>query len=318
MFLPQKAALLAAALTIPLLGTASAAPTTGTSTASTSACTSTVSSNLGRALATADAGDVLCVASGTYTENIRVRAGAKDVVVQAAPGARPVVQGLLWLHDIDGWVIDGINVTWDDRNDPNQHMVKFTGGAGWRYTNAEVWGAKSYAAILVAGDPMDWSLDRLYVHDTAPSNGVNQDHLIYANAGAGGGTIERNLLVGSANGRAVKVGSPSGDVTDNVAIRYNTMVENRGPVNVQLSDRTSGVTIERNIMVGSDAHNIRAYGVRGSGNLARNNIGWGSNGVLQDSPVLADGGGNLHVDPELDEHYEPTNPMAQGYGHTAP
>jgi hypothetical protein len=80
--------------------------------------------------------------------------------VKAYGKEKPVLQGLLWLSRPSFWTIDGINVTWKDGISSRKHMIKLTNGVGWIFKNAEVWGAKSYAGILVAGteanEPANW------------------------------------------------------------------------------------------------------------------------------------------------------------------
>jgi hypothetical protein len=272
------------------------------------------------------AGDTLVVRGGTYAEQVRVTVpkgtASAPIRVVAAKGERPVVSGLLWLKDADYWTLDGVNVTWSSKNTSTQHMVKMNGGIGWRITGAEIWGAHSYAAILVSGTPSKWSIDHSYIHDTYASNDTNQDHLIYVNGGMGGGVIERNVLAHSANGRGVKVGPPSGSSAKigNVTIRYNAFYDNRGPSNIQLSYGASNVTIYRNLMdiSGSGKPNITAYRLNGSGNVAYGNIGWRGKGVLSDAAGLADGGGNISADPHLGADGYPTSVSAAGYGPTAP
>lgn len=272
-------------------------------------------------------GDTLIVHGGEYRERVRLWSGlargtASDpITVRAADGERPVIKGILRIRGLHHWIIDGLNVTWDgERNTSNEHMVSFVDGSNWTYRNSEVWGARSYAGVLVGGDPVNWTLRGLHIHDTYRSNNTNQDHLIYCNCGSGGGLIERNLLVGSENGRAIKVGTVNADDTNvsNVTIRYNTMVDNRGPSNIQLSYRTSNILIERNVMVGSEAgyENITTYQLTGSGNVARNNVGWESASVIDVGAGLWDGGGNSHTDPGLDGSYRPSASFT-GYGHRA-
>ena len=286
---------------------------------------------LGHALAQLEPGDRLTVGDGQYDENIdlKVRPGRADepVRVVAAAGARPVVVGLLWLADLSYWQVSGINVTWDDSNTSDQHMVKLTDGRSWRFADAEIWGAKSFAGLLVDGQPEDFTLSGLFVHDTHPANDTNQDHLIYLNSGTGGGVIERSVLAHSANGRAIKIGGAdsSSDPVGNITVRYVTMVDNRGPSNVQLAYDTSNVLIENNLMVGAaeGRNNITTFDLDGEGNVVRNNLGWESTGVLDDAAGLADGGGNVRLDPELsgrrsDEPYRPNNPEARAYGRWAP
>lgn len=287
---------------------------------------------LKKALAALTAGDTLYVRGGTYAERITstaVQPGSATarVTVAAYPGERPVVQGLLWLKNASYWDVKGLNVTWDPATgSSSEHMVKLTGGTGWTFTGAEVWGARSYAAILVAGDAANWRLAENYVHDTHPSNGTNQDHLIYANSGSGGGVIERNVLVRSQNGRAVKVGPPSATsgTVSNVVIRYNTMVDNKGPSNVQIAWGTSGVSIYRNIMTSPAANRsaVTAYQLTGSANVVSDNLAWNTPRVL-DTGVggMTDGGGNVLADPAFSnpaaDDFRPTSLAAQTYGRYA-
>jgi hypothetical protein len=193
-----------------------------------------------------------------------------------------------------------------------------------------VWGAESYAAVLVAGTPSAWALRRLYVHDTADAavtgHGVNQDHLVYVNAGAGGGVLERSLLVRSPNGRAVKLGPPAcgAGVTANVVVRYVTMVDNLGPSNVQASCEARDNRIERNLMVRPAAGraNVTGFSLTGAGNVAVDNVGWGSAAVADTAAGIVDGGGNLLRDPRfVDEaagDYRPLDDVAGAYGAFAP
>ncbi|MDH4280643.1 MAG: hypothetical protein OEW83_21470, partial [Acidimicrobiia bacterium] len=218
----------------------------------------------------------------------------------------------------------GINVTWDgERNNSSEHMVLLKNGRNWVFEQAEVWGARSYSGLLIVGTPVNFTVRNLHVHDTYRSNGTHQDHLIYCNCGSGGGVIERNLLVGSANGRGIKVGTPNDSYPSiaNVKIRYNTIVDNRGPSNIQLSYKTSNITIENNLLVSPKGGlpNVTASNLSGGGNnIVRNNIGWDSAGVVENAAKLTDGGGNRQIDPRLDGAYVPTNPDARNYGHRAP
>jgi hypothetical protein len=284
---------------------------------------------LTKAFSTLRAGDTLYVRGGTYPERIKSTpadgTASSPITVKAYPGERPVVQGLLWLSTPDYWTLDGVNVTWSSANSASEHMVKMTGGTGWRLTNAEIWGAHSYAAILVAGTPSGWRLDHLDVHDTYKSNDVNQDHLVYVNGGTGGGTIERCLFARSENGRGIKIGPPSGSsaAIGNVTIRYNTFYDNLGPSNIQLSYGASNNRIYRNIMVrpkSTSTSNVTAYNLNGTGNSAWENIGYLGGSVLDKSAGLKDAGGNIKLDPKFDnlQTLRPQDATASGYGRYAP
>ncbi len=284
---------------------------------------------LQKAFSSLHPGDLLYVRGGTYVERLKLSVpkgtASAPVTVKAYPGERPVVQGLLWLTSADYWTLDGLNVTWSTGNSSGEHMVKMTGGVGWRLTNAEIWGARSYAALLIAGTPSAWRVDHMNFHDTYRSNSTNQDHLIYVNGGTGGGIIERNLFNRSENGRGVKIGPPSGSTSPigNVTIRYNNFYGNLGPSNIQLSFGASNNKIYRNIMVrpnSTSTPNVTAYNLNGSGNQGWDNVGWEAGSVLESSPNLKDLGGNIKTDPRYDgsDALRPLNAAMANYGRYAP
>jgi hypothetical protein len=198
-------------------------------------------------------------------------------------------------------------------------MVKFTDGKNWEFADAEVWGAESFAGILIAGVPSAWDID-------VTGHSVNQDHLIYVNAGEGGGVIERSILVGSPNGRAVKIGPSScgnGPIA-NVVVRYNTMVDNWGPSNVQFSCESHDNLAEWNLMVrpGMNRANVTGFSLTGANNVAKNNLGWESTGVVEMGGGVVDGGGNILRDPlfvdAMNRDYHVKDPEAAKYGVYAP
>jgi hypothetical protein len=285
---------------------------------------------LEHALAQLGAGDTLWVRGGSYHErliNPRLAPGTQDtpIRVQAWPEdiQRPVVVGLFWVKN-PVWVdFQGINVTWSDENAADEHMVKFSGGHHWSFTDAEVWGARSHAAILVTGESSHWLLSGLYVHDTHPTNDTNQDHLIYISRGAHHGVIERCVLVNSENGRAVKIGAPSADdpAPHAIQVRYNTMANNLGPSNVQLSHGAHDVEVHHNVMQrpGQGRENVTGYKLTGSDNVVRDNIVWESDGPVQPIPGLIDGGGNVVADPMFADpsggNYAVMNSVVSDYGH---
>lgn len=283
-----------------------------------------------------EAGDTLYVRGGTYTERIRnwerdLNPGTKEdrITVQAYSSERPVIKGLFWVEDANYWTFDGINVTWDDATgQDNEHMVKLLDGEGWRFTNAEVWGAKSFANVLVGHTPDDWMIDHNYIHDTYPTNGINQDHLIYVDTfipNGESGVIERNILAHSANGRGVKIGpgSPTSNPGGGVVIRYNTFYNNTGPANVQFSYNATNNKVYRNIMQKpkSGYENVTTFNLNGTNNKVYDNIGFESDGVVESDPgVDASRGGNIYRDPQFNNltDFIPQDSISKNYGHTAP
>ncbi|NIZ92025.1 hypothetical protein [Kineococcus rubinsiae] len=261
-----------------------------------------------RALSALRPGDTLLVRGGTYAERVQnpvLTPGtpAARITVRAFPGERPLVKGLLWLRNPSFWDVSGIGVTWSSANSRAEHMVKVTGGSGWSLRSCEFSEAHSYAALLVAGAASDWTVAGNHIHDTRPSNGTNQDHLVYVNSSGSGGVLEDNVLVGSANGRAIKVGPPAAGAgtVEGLVIRYNTMSDNRGPSNVQLAWGTSHVDVHHNVMQfpATNRSAVTAYQLTGSGSTVHDNVVWATPRAVDASSGVRDTGGNLIKNPLL-------------------
>ena len=286
---------------------------------------------IGHALAALGAGETLVVHGGTYSEHVSAAlhpgTSAAPILVRAATGERPIVAGLLWLTSPTWWTFDGLNVTWDPATDnASQHMVKLSGGSNWTFRNAEIWGAHSYAGVLVTANPSNWRITDNCIHDTYPSNSTNQDHNIYVNSGlsAGSGSIDHNLLFNATNGRNVKLGGPTISTTNgtqNVTIAYNTMVN--ASQNVSISGSSRNNTVDHNIIDrSSENHLIYGYSLTGTGNVASNNVGFDSTRLI-DGTNISDGGGNIFPrDPKFDSAsgcggFNTTDPVLMGYGANA-
>ena len=289
-----------------------------------------------RALPALRPGDALYARGGTYRERLDptlAPASSGDAILVAAyPGERPVIQGVLWLHSPDYWTFDGINVTWDSSTgQPNEHMVKLIDGVGWTFRNGEVWGAHSYAAMLVAGqtagEPANWNVSDNCIHDTYPTNNANQDQLIYANTdvNAGSGVIEHNLLFNATNGMGVKLGGADVNVgaATRVTVRYNTIYNTSQ--NILVSWRSHDNTIDHNLMdlTGTNYGSVRGYQLTGANNRMSNNFGYAAKMLLfNDAGYLGvqDSGNNsFPVNPQFDNTsscagFHPLNPAVAGYG----
>jgi hypothetical protein len=282
---------------------------------------------IGHGLAALVAGVTLVVHGGTYTEHVSVVLSAgtasEPILVQAASGERPIIKGLLWLTRPTWWTFDGLNVTWDPvSNTASQHMVKLSGGSNWTFKNAEVWGAHSFAGILVTSTPVGWRITANCIHDTYATNSTNQDHNIYVNSGlsAGAGSIDHNILFNATGGRNVKLGGPTiseTDGTQNVAVSYNTMYN--ASQNVSISGSSRNNTIDHNILGRSlENHLIYGYSLSGTGNIAGSNVGFESTRMI-DGTNISDGGGNLFPhDPIFDAigcgAFHPADATSQAYG----
>jgi hypothetical protein len=287
-----------------------------------------------KGLASLHPGDVLTVRGGTYDEVLRsvpIRQGlpGSRIWVKNFRGERPVLRGLLWLQRPSYWTFYGINVTWRDGESSRSHMVKIVNGAGWTFRDCEVWGARSYAGILVAGtqkyEPRNWKIHNVRVHDTYKSNDVdtNQQHGIYVHTGltAGKGTIERSTIWNCFNGMGVKVGGADpGQGSANVTVQYNTIVD--CAQGIMCSWSTKHTLILRNLIgrTGAGYGAIRGFELDNATNVAKDNYAFLAKSVILNyngGKGVQDGGGNvLGVDPELDSLFKPAAPLP--YGHLAP
>lgn len=292
-----------------------------------------------KGLETLRPGQTLWLRQGTYREDItspQIRSGRSDarITVAAYPGEHPTIRGLLWLDGADYWTLDGLYVTWAAENGPGDHMVKMTNGVGWEILNGRMWGARSFSALLVAGtkqgEPSDWVVRGNCIYDvvTQPIHHVNGDHNLYVNTGtsAGPGVVERNILFHAPNGQNIKLGygrsdPQPGDGTANVTIRFNTLY---GALkNLSVADDSHDITIERNIIQGSDeGYAVRSYRLVGERNVVRDNLLVGMEGLQyadEGYGTVIDGGGNARVrDLDFDardcDGFVPSDPTAERFG----
>lgn len=260
-------------------------------------CAKTIAPGTNIATALSSTSGVLCLKGGTYNVGKLTLSKAGAVIV-AVTGERPIISGQVVISGAT-ITLDGINVTWNTSLTAADHLVKIQAN-GVVLKNGEIWGAHSFAGLLITNGASGWLVQNMYIHDTYKSNSTNQDHLVYVN-NASNGTIERCLFVTSTNGRGIKLGPPSAGSggPSTIYIRYNTFYNNTGPSNIQLSYGTKNVQIYRNILQKSSEGNITGYNLTGTGNKAYDNIGWESLGVLSGGGIQ-DAGGNLFTNPGLD------------------
>ena len=291
--------------------------------------------NVASALARLRPGDILLLHGGVYVGDVKVAlkpGNAKaPVLVAAYPGERPVIKGVFWITSPSYYTFFGVNVTWNAATDTaSEHMVKVTNGVGWTLENAELWGAHSFADLLVAGtvagQPSKWKVAANCIHDTYRTHATNQDQLIYVNTGlrAGSGEIDHNLLFNATNGMGVKVGGGnSAQGSAHVTIDHNTIVNTSQSVLVAWASYDD--LISRNIMatVAPNNGNIRGYELTGRNNVAKQNIGYNAKSLINNyngGRGIANAGGNLFpVNPDFHggascSGFKPGNPLTRGYG----
>jgi hypothetical protein len=286
-------------------------------------------------------GDTLIVSGGTYREvagwGTDPATPEQPILVQAAPGERVVLKGVLHVAGASYWTFDGINVTRDPDRPKDQYLVKLVDGVGWKFINAEVWGTRGVSNVMIngtkAGEPRDWRFVGNCVHGVGDGPHFMNYHNMYLTPGvrSGSGFIARNLFFDVANGNHIKAAGPDASTggAANVRIAYNTMV--RAGQGVVVAYRSHHIDLERNLItnrVGGSAWYpaIRGYSVSGAGNVAKANAAWGYDDALRSTygnRVIRNAGGNRLLNPRFAstggcDDYRPTNPAAAAYGHLAP
>lgn len=247
------------------------------------------------------AGDTLELHGGIYSGDVKVTMAAgtasAPITVKAVPGERPVIMGLFWITNPTYLILDGINVTWPASASSSDHMAKMTGGSHWTIENAEMWGAKSYANLLITGGTSSWLVADSCFHDNLGTHGSNQDHNIYVNS-ATNGRITGSTLFNATGGRNIKNGPASGSGGPNgVEIDHNTLY-NSGQ-GISLSGGTSNVSIHDNVIAKTSTGDLIApNSLTGTGDTAQNNKGWSSaTGKFIGASSVKDLGGNVMVAP---------------------
>jgi hypothetical protein len=199
---------------------------------------------------------------------------------------------------------------------------------------SEIWNSHAQAGLLIDDGAKDnrplggFVVRGNCIHDTVPNAGPNQDHDIYVADFNGSphaaGVIERNIIFDASNGRGIKFG-PGNNVggPHDVIARYNTIYNSAQ--NIGVSSGSYDLTLERNLLIRAHQGNIWSWRLRGTNNVARDNGGGDSAGLLRSggpSPdPVANGGGNVSLTTGFDSlscgGFHPTNPAARAYGRYA-
>jgi hypothetical protein len=271
-------------------------------------------------------GGTIYVREGTYRERVTVE--MPDCFVKApcvlrnAPGDTAVIKGLLRLEGGSDWVVDGLDVKWDPRESSDEHMVRVLGGSDWTLRRMEMSGARSFANLLIAGNPRSWRVTQNCIHDTHPSNDTNQDHNVYVNTGRSGGDglIDRNLLFNAVNGANLKLGGPEAgnSTTSDVVVSNNTMWN--AAQNIVVTGGSNDIRFEGNITARAALRAYRAYRLTGDVSLESGLTSQAAT-VQQSDPgfrSLGTDGIETVSDPQFDriacDGFRPADATAKGYG----
>jgi hypothetical protein len=286
---------------------------------------------IAKGLSKLSSGATTYVRTGVYRENVTLDAPncamTRPCVLRNAPGEQPVLQGLLRLQGGTAWTVEGLSVRWNPGEPSDEHMVKVLGGSHWTLKRMELSGARSYANLLVAGNPRSWRVTQSCIHDTYPSNEVNQDHNVYVNTGSASraGLIDRNLLFNAVNGSNLKLGGPdaSGSATSNIVVSHNTMFN--AAQNILVSGGSHDIRFDRNITAQSSLRAYRAYKLTGERVVVASGLGAGVPTLQYSDPgyrALALERFETVENPQFDRltcgGFRPGDKTAQAFGAYAP
>jgi hypothetical protein len=288
-------------------------------------------------------GDTITVRGGIYREAIGYGAlpGRRDAPIrlQAARGERVVLMGTIQLEGADFWTVKGINVTYWPEQGRRQFLVKFDGGIGWSFLDAEVWGSRGVSNLMVIGSAAHgpatyYRIAGNCIHDNdATGEPFMNDHNLYLMPGyrSGPGMIERNIFFNAPNGAHIKAaGNTSATGAANVTIRYNTMAS--GAAGVIVGYGTHHLTLWKNLIGrqvgGSASYNAAVLGnhVSGTSNVAAHTAVWGYPKSVRstwDSPRPVASRDTVWLNPAMDSisrctGFHPTVGTAKAYGRYAP
>ncbi len=143
--------------------------------------------------------------------------------------------------------------------------MRIYGGTGWRLTRSEIWGSRSTSGLQIDDGPRNnlgrWLVKGNCIHDTFPTDELNQDHNVYVGdmsrqpEPARRDRAQHPLQRGERPRHQARAGRHDGGAV-NVKVRFNTIYNSSQ--NVSLSRDTTGVVLERNILVKARESNITA------------------------------------------------------------
>ena len=301
---------------------------------------------IAKAIRLARPGDIIVVRGGSYVGPagygaVPGRRGA-PIRLQNAPGERVVIKGTLQLDNADYWRVSGINVTQDPNGPRKEFLVKFDGGTGWQYLNAEVWGTRGVSNLMISasptyGSPRNYRVAGNCIHDNNATGDVfMNDHNIYLMPGyrSGPGVIEHNLLFNAENGAAIKAAGPtSATGAARVTIRRNTIARSAAGVivgygsnRVEIRDNLIGQQVKRPPAGARYVANYNAAvignHVHGAANKSVSTGVWGFSRSLHstgDSARPVKGALTRWLTPRFDNTrscsgFHPSNAVAKRYG----
>jgi hypothetical protein len=230
---------------------------------------------IGKALKTLNAGQRALVRAGTYNEKVefsRSGTASAPITLAAYPGERPVITGR-----VKSWAayvrMSGFQIVGSTSLNPSDVALYVSGGHHLEFSGNEIRNAAK------SGVYVDWQSHHVqfisnWIHDNGTSSSF--DHGLYWSDG-GSGLIANNVIEDNA-----AYGIHIYPDADDLIVASNTSVYN-GKSGIIVSGSGS-LTSDRNLLVNNIVAFNGEFGIRtyfasavGSGNAARNNLGYQNN-----------------------------------------
>jgi len=257
--------------------------------------------------------------TGTMKINFPTNTSGKAICISYAAGVTS--SGLLRFNDPRNVIMQNMKVTWKSGDLATEHLFKISGGNNWTLRSSEIFGAQSYANLLITESAVNWKVLKNYIHDvaTTPVNSSVQNHNIYI-AEADYGVISGNRITNASRGRCIKIATSSETAPnqpDHNTVSYNTFNNCIGPSLVGVSYSASFNSFTKNIFINSPCI-MNNNDVVGAGNSMNDNLYWNiKEDCLINEPANFTVSNMKKVNPNLNSSDLPTTTSAKSYGYGA-
>jgi hypothetical protein len=288
---------------------------------------------------------------GIYDEDITVTpvsgTAEQPITIGSYPGERAIVRGFQSYTNPNYWTFKEFHVTWDPADSQtayfDRHLLKINGGTGWIIEDSDIWGAYSFAGLLVAkstgsGTPTNWTVRRCRIYDTFGGEASEfRSHNIYVHTttGSSGGLIERCIMANATKGSNVKIGGDNtgGSGSKGVTLRYCTLYNATQPLtltNIVTDIDVYGNLIGKGVRSNGDFYCVRCDAITSAdGTSVHDNAGYEADNFCMDFASTIGcatiiGSGNIFpVTPLFDSldpltGFHPQDETAAAYGRYAP
>jgi parallel beta-helix repeat protein len=257
---------------------------------------------------TARPGSRVLVRAGTYSEKITSSVdgtASQPISVENYPGERPVFSVKVTLNDASNVRFRGM--LWDGAK-VFSTAIRISGGSNIEFSNNEIrnyrGGGDSTAQAFLIGNGVVSNLQIIgnRVHDNGVWN--EHDHGVYCKS-ASKAYIANNLFYNLNRGFGIQLYNGDGGTGCDDSMIVNNTFDNVQESGITVSRAADRNLIENNVVTNNTATGASDYGYAvtqgsgaGSGNVVRNNLGFGNRQSSEFRCSVCAMSNNLHADPK--------------------